>query len=103
MAKEAGKEKRRATILRQMKKIANGRVNDVVKLTYLTEEELDKIDKLDLSALSEFKRNRNGTVEIKLVDRMAALEKMASMEKQGDDREAAQEFFRALEGEQGEA
>ena len=35
------------------------------------------LDKQDLSLLSEVKRNDKGTVEIKLIDRLRALEQLA--------------------------
>ena len=38
----------------------------------------------------------NGTVEIKLVDRLAALEKLIALAGDGE-REKAEQFFRALE------
>ena len=59
----------------------------------ITEEE---IDSLDLSALTEFKRSGNGTVEIKLMDRVAVLEKIAAMLEQREEDEA-DAFLQALE------
>ena len=84
-------------ILRQMERLARGKVNDAVKLAFLSEEQMGEIDRLDLSALTEFKRSGNGTVEIRLLDRVAVLEKIAAMlgEREEDRAEA---FFRALEG-----
>lgn len=89
-------KKRREEAIRQLRKLATGKVNDAVKLSYLTGEELECIDALDLSALTEFKRSGNGTVEIKLVDRVEVLEKLiALLEDRRED--SAEAFFQALE------
>lgn len=95
----------RDKILRQMRRIADSRVNDAVKLAFLDSgldrRQMEEIDGLELGALAEFKRSGNGTVEIKLVDRLAALEKLAALS--GDSRrENAERFFRALEQKAGE-
>ena len=66
-------------ILQQMCDIAQVRFNDVVRLAYLTEEQADRIDELDLTALREFKRSASGAVEIKLADRVEVLEKVMQL------------------------
>ena len=45
---------------------------------------------MDLSAVAEFKRNGNGTVEVKFVDRVKALSALYDMLGGGDADEAAQ-------------
>ena len=70
------------------------RVNDAVKLAFLDEGQLEKIDGLELGALKEFKRSGNGAVELKLVDRAAVLEKLVELS--GGQENKAEEFFRAL-------
>jgi hypothetical protein len=62
----------RKKALRQVEKLAGSRVNDGVRLAFLKEEELESLEKLDLSAVTEFKRNSNGTVEVKFIDRLSA-------------------------------
>lgn len=100
MSGTSKEKEQRSQILEQMSRIADGRVNDAVKLAFLdsqlSREQLEEIGQLDLGALTEFKRSGNGTVEIKLVDRMAALEKLAALMGDGGE-EKAQRFFRALE------
>lgn len=86
----------RSALLRKMEKLTDGRVNDAVKLAFLDSEQLGVIDGLDLSALTEFKRNGNGAVEIKLTDRMAALERLLALTEQGKE-EKIQALFQALE------
>ncbi|MFI3250333.1 MAG: XRE family transcriptional regulator [Eubacteriales bacterium] len=69
-------QRRRKKLIGQMEHLANAKVNDGVKLAYLTPEQLDIIDDLDLTALTEFKRNGNGAVEMKFNDRMKAVEQL---------------------------
>ncbi len=70
----------REAVLRKLRQMAEGKPNDAVKLAYLSEEQLGEIDRLDLTALVEFKRSGNGAVEIKLVDRTAVLERLLELE-----------------------
>lgn len=60
------KQVNRQEVLRQMMELAAGQANDAVRLAYLTEEEQETIGGLNLTCLTEFKRNANGTVEVKL-------------------------------------
>lgn len=61
-------------VMRRLAELAFGKANDYVRLAL---EDTPKLDKLDLSLLSEVKRNEKGTVEIKLIDRLRALEQLA--------------------------
>ena len=54
------------------------------------------LEKLDLSLLSEVKRNDKGTVEIKLIDRLRALEQLAQVAESGG--EDLEQFLKALRG-----
>ena len=65
---------RREDVLRRLAELAFGQPNDCVRLAL---EDDPSLDKLDLSLLSEVKRNDKGTVEIKLIDRLRALEQLA--------------------------
>ena len=62
------KELGREDVIEALKEIAFGRVNRGVELTYLSEPTAQLIRKMDLSAVAEFKRNGNGTVEVKFVE-----------------------------------
>lgn len=84
----------RNDVLRRMKRLADKRANDAVKLAFLKEGELDGVDGMDLGCLTELKRHNNGAVEIKLVNRVEALEKLFEMA--GEGGEEAEAFFRAL-------
>ena len=84
------KDVRREDVIEALKEIAFGRVNRGVEPT------AQLIRKMDLSAVAEFKRNGNGTVEVKFVDRVKALSALYDMLGGGDADEAA-EFLQALE------
>lgn len=82
----------RADIVRRLTQLAFGRANDCVKLVL---EEHPALDALELSLLSEVKRNDKGTVEVKLHDPIRALEKLMELEQQRGD--CADAFFAAAE------
>ena len=87
----------REEVLRRMMSLAAGKANDPVKLAYLPEEDRDRIARLDLGCLTEFKRNANGTVEMKFVDRAAIFIRiLEQLKEEGSDGPAA--FLRALDG-----
>lgn len=72
----------RADVLRRLAELAFGPPNDCVRLAL---EEMPDLEKLDLSLLSEIKRSDKGMVEIRLIDRVKVLERLAqAMEEQGD-------------------
>ena len=82
----------RADIVRRLAQLAFGRANDCVKLVL---QEAPAVDALDLSLLSEVKRNDKGTVEVKLIDRIRALEQLMTLGTQSTD--CAEAFFAAAE------
>ena len=84
---------RREDVARRLAELAFGKVNDCVRLVL---EDDPAVDKLDLGQLCEIKRNEKGTVEIKLVDRLRALEQLCQLaEQEGTDVES---FLQALSG-----
>lgn len=83
-------------VARRLAELAFGKANDCVKLVL---EGDAAVEKLDLSLLTEVKRNEKGTVEIRLVDRLKALEQLALLaEESGEDLES---FLKALQGGEG--
>ncbi len=78
--------------IRRMVELAFGRANDCVKLALQADVD---IDSLDLSLLSEIRRNEKGTVELKLMDRMRVLERLLALDRGGESEAAA--FFRAMQ------
>ncbi len=85
---------RRQDVVRRMAELAFGKANDCVRLAL---EDEPPLDKLDLSLLSEVKRNDKGTVEIKLIDRLRALEQLAQAA--GQEEGDMESFLQALQGE----
>lgn len=83
----------RQDVTRRLAELAFGKANDCVRLALEDDPELGR---LDLSLLSEVKRNDKGTVEIKLIDRLRALEQLAQVA--GDDGEDLERFLQALQG-----
>jgi hypothetical protein len=89
-----GGEIRRRDVTRRLAELAFGKANDCVRLAL---EDDPSLDKLDLSLLSEVKRNDKGTVEIKLIDRLRALEQLALVAE--DEKTDLEAFLQALQEE----
>lgn len=86
-------EIRRQDVTRRLAELAFGKANDCVRLAL--EDDL-QLEELDLSLLSEVKRNDKGTVEIKLIDRLRALEQLAQAA--GEEKTDVDAFLQALQG-----
>ena len=84
----------RSDVTRRLAELAFGKANDCVRLAL---EDDPQLGRLDLSLLSEVKRNDKGTVEIKLIDRLRALEQLAQVA--GEDTQDLEAFLLALQGE----
>ena len=88
----------REDVARRLAELAFGKANDCVRLVL---EEDAKMGRLDLSLLSEVKRSDKGAVEIRLIDRLRALEQLAQLASEdGSDLES---FLKALQGGREEA
>ena len=85
----------RSDVTRRLAELAFVKANDCVRLAL---EDDPQLGGLDLSRLSEVKRNDKGTVEIKLIDRLRALEQLAQVA--GEDTQDLEAFLQALQGEQ---
>ncbi len=83
----------RQDVTRRLAELAFGRANDCVRLVL---EEGTDLNRLDLSLLSEVKRNDKGTVEIRLVDRLRALEQLALVAR--EERTELDAFLQAMQG-----
>ena len=86
-------EGQRRDIVRRLGELVFGSENDCVKLVL---EEKPELDALDLSLLSEVRRSDKGAVEVRLIDRLKAVEALSAAIV-ADDGEVS-EFFRALRG-----
>ena len=56
-----------------LRRLAEWKNNDVVKLAFLDPENADRVDRLDLTGVAELKRNANGAFEVKFVDKVRVL------------------------------
>jgi hypothetical protein len=83
----------RRDVTRRLAELAFGKANDCVRLAL---EDDPSLDRLDLSLLSEVKRNDKGTVEIKLIDRLRALEQLAVVAQ--EEKTELESFLQALQG-----
>ncbi len=87
----------REDVVRRLAELAFGKANDCIRLVL---GDGAKLDKLDLSLLSEVKRSEKGAVEVRLIDRLRALEQLAELaQENGSDLES---FLTALRGTEGE-
>lgn len=82
----------REDALRRLAQIAFGRANDCVRLVL---EDDPPIGELDLTLLSEVKRSEKGAIEVRLADRIRALEEL--LQAGAADDGAAAAFFAAVE------
>ena len=88
----------RGDVARRLAELAFGKANDCVRLVM---DDTSRLEKLDLSLLSEVKRSEKGAVEVRLIDRLRALEQLAQMaEENNSDLES---FLKALQGGEQEA
>ena len=85
---------KRQDVARRLAELAFGKANDCVRLAL---GEVPELDKLDLSLLSEVKRSEKGTVEVKLIDILQALEQLVQVA--GENSEELASFIKALQGE----
>lgn len=99
MRKAAAGQVRREDAVRRLAQLAFGRVNDAARLA-LHSAEAD-LETLDLSAVAELKVTDKGGVEIKLIDRIRALEALCGLLSE-EKAEGAGELYRVLADAAGE-
>ncbi|MCM1529191.1 MAG: terminase small subunit [Alistipes sp.] len=80
-----------------LRRLAFGSCRDAVKLAFTEEMPSEKfLDSLDLYNVSEIKRVKGGGVEIRLFDRLKALEKLCELENESGSRDMAAGLMAAL-------
>lgn len=85
------------SVIAGLRRLAFGSSTDAARLAFSDEmPPPEVIDSLDLFNVSEIKRVKGGGVEIKLFDRMKALEKLFELENTFSDRAAAESLISAL-------
>lgn len=87
---------KRKDVARRLAELAFGSANDCVRLVMEPEGKLD-MDKLDLSLLTEIKRNEKGAVEVRLVDRLKVLQQLEGVIQEAGGME---ELVQALKSEE---
>ena len=92
MRADTASQVRREDVLRRLAQLAFGRANDAVRLA-LGRDGIDP-EQMDLSAVAEFRVTDKGGVEVKLVDRVRALETLWGLLDGGG--QGAEELCRAL-------
>lgn len=97
MRQGAAEQLRREDVLRRLAQLAFGRANDAVALALrFREMEPDALDRLDLSGVTEFRVSDKGGVEVKLADRVRALEALGTLlDQQGNG--GIEALYQALE------
>ncbi len=92
------KRKSRDDLVAQLERLAFYRPNDGIRLAL--EGEAD-VRRLRLEGVSEFKRQGNGTVELKFFDRIKALELLLALQQEdGAPSGGVIEFLRRMGGEE---
>ncbi len=71
----------------------------MVRLAFLEPGNLEVVDRLDLTGVAEFKRNANGALEVKFVDRVKVLAMLRELLDQEDG--ALEAFLDELERPEG--
>ena len=90
----------REQIIKRMWRLANAEAGDAVKLACFPPEEWRETEKLDLDALTEFKRGSSGVVELRFVDRGRLLERLLDVvDHSGEDQ--VDRFLQAMGGDEG--
>ena len=85
------------TVLSGLRRLAFGSCNDAVKLAFSDELPSEaELARLDLFNVSEIKRVRGGGVEVKVFDRIRAIEKLYELETAFADRGSAEALINAL-------
>lgn len=89
-------------VISGLRRLAFGNCRDAVVLAFAEElPPASVIENLDLFNVSEIKRDKGGGVEIKLFDRLKALEKLIELENVCSSRDKAGDLIRALSSSEG--
>lgn len=75
------------------RRLAFGNIADAVSLLYMSDPSPETLAAMDLFTVSEIKRPKDGSMEIKFFDRLKALERLQSRQR---ERDAAQELIDAI-------
>ena len=87
----------RRELMAYLRRLAEWKNNDVVKLAFLEGEAANQVDDLDLTGVVELKRNANGTFEAKFVDKVRVLAMLRELMEERRDG-ALEDFLDGLSG-----
>lgn len=76
------------------RRLAFGNISDAVSLLYMDNPTREKLSNMDLFLVSEIKRPKDGSMEIKFFDRLKALEKLEAKKEEAD---GAKSLFDAID------
>ena len=89
----------RSGVVKKLEKLAFGSANDVVRLALADPEgQTADISQLELTQLSELRRKADGSIEVKLVDRLAAIGLLLEVLGGAQKAEDMDRFLSALQG-----
>ena len=78
-----------------LERLAFGSISDGIRLIFCDEPSALKLEEMDLANISEIKRLKDGSLELKFVDRIKAMEKLEQLSRDEDDE--ALPFYQALQ------
>ncbi len=95
-----GKKKNDAAMVTEgLRKLAFGEINDAVRLAFSDEmPSVQELQGMNLFNVSEIKRVKGGGVEIRIFDRLKALERLYDYAHAGENGAAAASLLEALTG-----
>lgn len=76
-------------------RLAFGNITDSIRLLFMQNIDVEELESMDLFNISEIKKPKDGTLEIKFFDRIKALEKLT--EEKTEKENSAVPFYVALE------
>lgn len=86
----------RGDIVKKIYKLALARANDAVSMAFEEELTKEKLKRMDLAALTDFKKLANGTVEMKFLDRAELLALLLKASEGQDGEEGEADLARAI-------
>ncbi len=94
---EKEKKQLEKDVIAILKRIAFNPLQDSINLLFLNEDDAkEKISELDLFCVSEIKKPKDGSLEIKFMDRYRALEKLLEISNSDNGAQTLQSLYKAL-------
>ena len=91
--------KNRRDVINALTKMMKARPDDVIKIALAdTDDGYFDIDKCDLTLVSEIKRSPQGAIEVKLIDRIAVIDRLIELTKEESGSGTAEGIIGAING-----